>query len=57
MLFRSAVEMFFNSVFMSLDAMVDDTTNMYDVPEPVQTYNPELLASYQIGRASCRERV
>ena len=46
---RQAVEMFFNSVFQSLDAMVDDTTNMYDVPEPVQTYNPELLASYLIG--------
>ena len=46
---RQAVEMFFNSVFMSLDAMVDDMTNMYDVPEPVQTYNPELLASYLIG--------
>ena len=46
---RQAVEMFFNYVFMSLDAMVDDTTNMYDVPEPVQTYNPELLASYLIG--------
>jgi len=46
---RDAVEMFFNSVFQSLDAMVDDTSNMYDVPEPVQTYNPELLASYLIG--------
>ena len=46
---KQAVEMFFNSVFMSLDAMVDDTANMYDVPEPVQTYNPELLASYLIG--------
>ena len=46
---RDAVEMFFNSVFQSLDAMVDDTTNMYDVPEPVQTYNPELLASSLIG--------
>ena len=46
---RDAVEMFFNSVFQSLDAMVDYTSNMYDVPEPVQTYNPELLASYLIG--------
>ena len=46
---RSQLEMFFNSVFQSLDAMVDDTTNMYDVPEPVQTYNPELLASYLIS--------
>ena len=46
---RDAVEMFFNSVFQSLDAMVDDASNMYDVPEPVQTYNPELLASYLIG--------
>ena len=46
---RDAVEMFFNSVFQSLDAMVDDNSNMYDVPEPVQTYNPELLASYLIS--------
>ena len=46
---KQAIEMFFNSVFSSLDKLVDDPTNTYDVPEPVQTYNPELLASYLIG--------
>jgi len=33
---RQAVEMFFNSVFTSLDAMIDDDSNAYDVPDDVK---------------------
>jgi RNA polymerase sigma factor (sigma-70 family) len=43
---RQAVEMFFNSVFMSLDALIDDESTSYDVPDEVKSYNPDLLTSY-----------
>jgi RNA polymerase sigma factor (sigma-70 family) len=43
---RQAIEMFFNSVFMSLDAMVDDTNTSYDVPDNIQSFNPDMLTSY-----------
>jgi RNA polymerase sigma factor (sigma-70 family) len=43
---RQAIEMFFNSVFMSLDAMIDDSSTAYDVPDNIRSYNPDLLTSY-----------
>ena len=43
---RKAVEMFFNSVFTSLDALIDDESTSYDVPDEVKSYNPDLLTSY-----------
>jgi len=43
---RQAIEMFFNSVFMSLDAMIDDSSTAYDVPDSIRSYNPDLLTSY-----------
>lgn len=46
---RKAVEHFFNSVFVSLDAMVDDPTTTYDVPDNIKQYNPDLLCSYLLS--------
>ncbi|MDB3913284.1 sigma-70 family RNA polymerase sigma factor [Flavobacteriaceae bacterium] len=43
---RQAIEMFFNSVFTSLDAMIDDSSTAYDVPDNIKDYNPDLLTSY-----------
>jgi RNA polymerase sigma factor (sigma-70 family) len=43
---RKAIEMFFNSVFISLDALVDDPATSYDVPENIQSFNPDMLTSY-----------
>lgn len=43
---RQAIEMFFNSVFTSLDALMDDESTTYDVPDNVKSYNPDLLTSY-----------
>ena len=43
---RQAIEMFFNSVFTSLDAMIDDSLTAYDVPDNIRSYNPDLLTSY-----------
>ena len=43
---RQAIEMFFNSVFTSLDALVDDPNTSYDVPENIQSFNPDMLTSY-----------
>tara|TARA_R110002020_G_scaffold281863_1_gene497527 strand:- start:84 stop:839 length:756 start_codon:yes stop_codon:yes gene_type:complete len=43
---RKAVELFFNSVFTSLDAGTQEQQNMaYNIPE-VKEYNKELLAAY-----------
>ena len=43
---RKAVELFFNSVFTSLDAGTQEQQNMaYNIPE-VKNYNKELLAAY-----------
>lgn len=44
-----SVEMFFNSIFLSLDRLVDDESTPYDVPEPIEGYNKDLLNSYLIG--------
>jgi RNA polymerase sigma factor (sigma-70 family) len=43
---RQAIEMFFNSVFTSLDALIDDESTSYDVPDEIKSYNPDLLTSY-----------
>jgi len=45
---KRMVQMFFNSVFLSLDAgPKDDDNNMvYDIPDDAQAYNKELLAAY-----------
>ena len=43
---RKAIEMFFNSVFISLDALVDDPATSYDVPDNIQSFNPDMLTSY-----------
>jgi RNA polymerase sigma factor (sigma-70 family) len=43
---KKAVEEFFNSVFISLDALVDNSNNAYDVPDNIKNYNPDLLSSY-----------
>ena len=45
---KRMVQMFFNSVFLSLDAgSKDDDNNMvYDIPDDAQSYNKELLAAY-----------
>tara|TARA_R110000765_G_scaffold308158_2_gene401812 strand:+ start:149 stop:904 length:756 start_codon:yes stop_codon:yes gene_type:complete len=46
---RQAVEAFFNSVFTSLDALVDNPKTTYDVPDNTQNYNPDLLTTYLIS--------
>tara|TARA_B110000211_G_scaffold79089_1_gene92754 strand:- start:1680 stop:2081 length:402 start_codon:yes stop_codon:yes gene_type:complete len=46
---RQAIEMFFNSVFTSLDAMIDDSSNAYDVPDEVKSFNPDMLTSYLLS--------
>jgi RNA polymerase sigma factor (sigma-70 family) len=42
---KRKVEMFFNSVFLSLDAGSDDGTT-YDVPDTSQEYNKDILGAY-----------
>jgi RNA polymerase sigma factor (sigma-70 family) len=46
---NKSVEIFFNSIFLSLDSLVDDESTPYDVPEPIDGYNKDLLNSYLIG--------
>ena len=43
---RRVIEEFFNSVFTSLDQLMDDTDSTYDVPDNIRNYNPDLLTSY-----------
>lgn len=43
---RKAVELFFNSVFLSLDADFNNENNAYDVPDNTKAYNKEILAAY-----------
>ena len=44
---RKAVELFFNSVFTSLDAGTLEQQNMaYNIPDDMKGYNKELLAAY-----------
>jgi DNA-directed RNA polymerase specialized sigma subunit len=42
---NKSVEIFFNSIFLSLDSLVDDESTPYDVPEPIDGYNKDLLNS------------
>ena len=49
---REQIELFFNSVFASLDAMLDDANISFEVPEKIRNYNPELLCSYLLGLLS-----
>ena len=44
---RKMVELFFNSVFTSLDAGSQEQQNMaYNIPDNIKDYNKELLAAY-----------
>ena len=49
---RSQLEMFFNSVFVSLDKMLDDANIGFEVPDKIKSYNPELLCSYLLNLLS-----
>ena len=49
---REQIELFFNSVFASLDAMLDNANISFEVPEKIKSYNPELLCSYLLGLLS-----
>jgi RNA polymerase sigma factor (sigma-70 family) len=46
---RKIIEEFFNSVFVSLDALTDDSNTTYDVPDNIKNYNPELLMVYLLN--------
>lgn len=46
---KSEIEMFFNSVFASLDAMLDDTNTNFEVPDKISSYNPDMLTSYLLS--------
>ena len=46
---KLAVEAFFNSVFTSLDALVDNQKTTYDVPDNSEQYNQDLLTTYLIS--------
>ena len=43
---KEAVELFFSSVFMSLDASPNDRNRADEIPDNVDGYNKELLAAY-----------
>ena len=43
---RRMVELFFNSVFLSLDAPIGGDGASYDVPDNAKEYNKEFLAAY-----------
>ena len=44
---KKAVELFFNSVFTSLDAGTPEQQNQaYNIPDDIKSYNKELLAAY-----------
>tara|TARA_R110001583_G_scaffold84725_1_gene222539 strand:+ start:151 stop:906 length:756 start_codon:yes stop_codon:yes gene_type:complete len=49
---REQIELFFNSVFASLDAMLDDANISFEIPDKIKNYNPELLCSYLLGLLS-----
>ena len=46
---KKMVEMFFNSVFLSLDVPVNEDGSTYDVPDETVGYNHALLGSYVKG--------
>jgi RNA polymerase sigma factor (sigma-70 family) len=43
---KKAVEMFFNSVFLSLDNPINEDGTTYDVPEETSNYNLDILGAY-----------
>ena len=44
---RKSVELFFNSVFTSLDAGTpEQQSQAYNIPDDIKSYNKELLAAY-----------
>ena len=43
---KKAVEMFFNSVFLSLDAPTDDNGVTFDAPDESKEYNMDILGAY-----------
>ena len=49
---RNQLEMFFNSVFVSLDKMLDDANISFEIPDKIKSYNPELLCSYLLNLLS-----
>ena len=49
---RSQLEMFFNSIFVSLDQMLDDANIGFEVPDKIREYNPELLSAYILNLLS-----
>tara|TARA_A100001201_G_scaffold614_4_gene1588 strand:+ start:736 stop:1491 length:756 start_codon:yes stop_codon:yes gene_type:complete len=46
---KNQLEMFFNSVFVSLDKMLDDANIGFEIPDKIKRYNPELLCSYLLN--------
>ena len=46
---KKAVQLFFNSVFLSLDNQDDETNMVYDIPDNTKAYNQDLLLAYLKG--------
>ena len=43
---KKAVQLFFNSVFLSLDNQDDETNMVYDIPDNTKDYNKDMLLAY-----------
>ena len=43
---KKAVQLFFNSVFLSLDNQNDETNMVYDIPDGTKDYNKDMLLAY-----------
>ena len=43
---KKAVQLFFNSVFLSLDNQDDETNMVYDIPDSTKDYNKDMLLAY-----------
>ena len=43
---KKAVQLFFNSVFLSLDNQDDETNMVYDIPDTAKDYNKDMLLAY-----------
>ena len=43
---KKAVQLFFNSVFLSLDNQDDETNMAYDIPDTTKEYNKDMLLAY-----------
>ena len=46
---KKAVQLFFNSVFLSLDKQDDETNMAYDIPDNAKEYNKDILLAYLKG--------